>query len=162
MKGKVDMLNGNEGRVILELVWPMLAGAMGIVMFNLVDTYFVGKLGTDQLAAIGYAFPIVLVTGSLASGIGIGASSSISQFLGAGDKINARRISTDAHLFAILFTVALSVLGLSTIEPLFKAMGAQPHVMPYIESYMTIWFDGIPFVVLPMIGQNVIQAEGDT
>jgi putative MATE family efflux protein len=162
MRAKVNMLERNEGKVILKLVLPMIAGALGIVLFNLADTYFVGKLGTKQLAAMGFSFPIVLVTGSLASGIGIGASSSIAQSLGAGNRQKARRIVTDAHTLSIAFTLTLGVLGIITIEPFFTLLGAEPDVMPYIRTYMTIWYAGIPFVVLPMVGQNIIQAEGDT
>ncbi len=162
MKAKVNMLEGNEGGVIIKLVLPMIAGALGIVLFNLVDTYFVGKLGTKQLAAMGFSFPIVLITGSLASGIGIGASSSISQSLGSGNREKARRITTDAHTLTIVFTLSLTLLGLVTIEPFFTMLGAEPDVMSYIKTYMTIWYAGIPLVVLPMVGQNIIQAEGDT
>lgn len=162
MKAKVNMLEGHEGKVILQLVLPMIAGALGIVLFNLADTYFVGKLGTKQLAAMSFSFPIVLVTGSLASGIGIGASSGISQALGAGNRQKARRLTTDAHTLALVFSIALSVLGLSTIRPFFTMLGAKPDVLPYITEYMTIWYASIPFIILPMIGQNIIQAEGDT
>ncbi len=162
MATRVNMLEGNEGRTVLQLVWPMLAGALGIVLFNLVDTYFVGKLGTKRLAAMGFCFPIVLVTGSLASGIGIGASSSISQYLGRGEREKARRVATDAHLFALAFTIVLSLLGHLTLDPLFQGLGASDEVLPFIRDYMRVWYTAIPFVVLPMVGQNIIQAEGDT
>jgi len=162
MQAKVDMLQGHEGKVVQKLFWPMIAGALGIVAFNLVDTYFVGKLGTDQLAAMGFAFPVALTSASLALGLGIGTSSLVAQMMGAGDKWKARRITTDAHLFAVLFSIALAVVGLLTIGPLFAGLGASPDILPYIRAYMTIWYMGFPFVVIPMIGQNVLRAQGDT
>ncbi len=54
------------------------------------------------------------------------------------------------------------VFGLLTIKPLFTMLGATSEVMPYIESYMRIWYLGVLFVVIPMVGNNSIRAMGDT
>ena len=157
-----DMVKDPIGRALFRLLLPMIPGTMSIVLFNLADTFFVGRLGATQLAAMTFSFPVVLISGGLSMGLGIGTSAHISRAFGSGDRPLARRISSQAHLLAFMIIVVLSGLGLATIEPFFSALGADPVTMPYIRSYMTIWYMGLPFVILPMIGMNVLQATGDT
>jgi putative MATE family efflux protein len=95
-------------------------------------------------------------------GLGIGTSTYVSQALGRGDREEAARFATKAHILGFCVVVLLALAGLFTITPLFSAMGATPEILPLIRSYMVIWFSGLPFVILPMIGINVLQATGDT
>jgi hypothetical protein len=78
------MTEGPVGRTLVSLTIPMLLAVLTIVIFNLVDTAFVGRLSTQKLAAISFTFPVILVIGSLAQGLGIGASAVISQAIGRG------------------------------------------------------------------------------
>jgi putative MATE family efflux protein len=156
------MLNDEVASALFRLVLPMIPGTLSIVLFNLADTYFVGRLGSDPLAAMSFSFPVVLISGGLAMGLGIGTSTYVSQALGRGDRGEAARFATKAHLLGFSLVVVFAVAGLLTIEPLFTAMGATASVLPLIRSYMVIWFTGLPFVILPMIGMNVLQATGDT
>lgn len=157
-----DMVRDNVASALFRLVLPMIPGTLSIVLFNLVDTYFVGRLGADPLAAMGFSFPVVLISGGLAMGLGIGTSTFVSQALGREEREEAGRIASRAHLLAFALVVLLSAAGLLTIEPLFSSMGATPEVLPLIREYMTIWFVGLPFVILPMVGMNVLQSTGDT
>ena len=157
-----DMVRDDVASALFRLVLPMIPGTLSIVLFNLVDTYFVGRLGADPLAAMSFSFPVVLISGGLAMGLGIGTSTFVSQALGREERDEAGRISSRAHLLAFALVVLLSGAGLLTIRPLFTSMGATAEVLPLIREYMTIWFVGLPFVILPMVGMNVLQATGDT
>lgn len=157
-----DLIADPVAPVLIRLMIPMLAGAMGIVMFNVVDTFFVGRLGALELAAMSYTFPVVIVAGSIASGLGVGASAHVSRALGAGDRPAAERLTLHAHLLGFAVVVVISMAGLLTITPFFTALGAQQEIMGFIRDYMVVWYIGMPFVVLPMIGQNILQATGDS
>jgi len=65
------------GKQLILLAVPMTWGILAIVIFNLADTYFVAKLGTTSLAAISFTFPVVMVIGSIAIGLGTGAAAVI-------------------------------------------------------------------------------------
>lgn len=157
-----DLIRDPVAPTLLRLMVPMLAGAMGIVLFNVVDTFFVGRLGADELAAMSYTFPIVIVAGSIASGIGIGTSATVARALGARDDEEARRLTIHALIFGALLVTALAVVGLATIEPFFTMLGAAGIVLQHTRDYMVVWYVGMPFVVLPMVGQSVLQAVGDS
>lgn len=148
--------------VLRKLAVPMIAGILGMVVFNLADTYFVGRLGTLPIAALSFTFPVVMVIGSINIGLGIGAGAVISKAVGANEKEKVTRLATDALILGLLVAFVIAVAGLLTIDPLFRALGADDATLPYVRSYMRIWYFGAPFVVIPMIGNNVIRALGDT
>ena len=155
------LIEGPIGKTLTKMTIAMTLGMVGMVAFNLVDTFFVGKLGTDQLAALSFTFPVVLVVSSIALGLGFGASAVISRAIGVGDHHKVQRLTTDSLLLAIIIVIGFITIGLFSIEPLFKALGATPTIIPYIKIYMRIWYLGMPFVVVPMVGNNAIRATGD-
>ncbi|MCK8058476.1 MULTISPECIES: MATE family efflux transporter [unclassified Fusibacter] len=157
-----DLTTGDIKQTLTTLTLPMIFGVLGIVAFNLADTYFVGKLGTSQMAALTFTFPVVLVFNSINHGIGIGASAIISRAVGEHDTEKVVRLSTDSLSLGVVFAIIAMTIGLTTIEPLFTLLGADQSVMPYIKEYMSIWYMGVPFIVIPMIGNNAIRALGDT
>jgi len=161
-KIKIDMTQGNVIKILKDLTLPMVFGVLGMVIFNLADTYFVSRLGTNQVAALSFTFPVVLIINSLNQGIGIGTSAVISNFVGEKNQDKIKRVATDSLILGILFAVVSIIIGELTIDPLFRLLGADESTLPYIKEYMTIWYAGVPFVVIPMIGNNVIRALGDT
>ena len=159
---RAQLTEGNVPRMLIRLTIPMIFGVLSMVLYNLVDTLFVGRLGADQLAALSFTFPVVLVISSLALGIGIGASAAVSRAIGGGDHDRVRRLATDSLVLALLIVGAFSAAGILTIDPLFRLLGANDRILPYIRDYMTIWYPGMVFVVFPMVGNHAIRATGDT
>ena len=160
-KAPAKLIDGPIGGTLAKMTIAMTLGMVGMVAFNLVDTFFVGKLGTDQLAALTYTFPVILVISSIALGLGFGASAVISRAIGEGDHHKVQRLTTDSLLLAFIIVIGFVTIGQFTIEPLFKALGATSKIIPYIKTYMRIWYFGMPFVVVPMVGNNAIRATGD-
>lgn len=159
---RARLTEGPVGKTLVRLTIPMIFGIVGIVAFNLVDTFFVGKLGTDELAALSFTFPVVLIINSLAHGLGIGASAVISRAIGEGDHHKVQRLTTDSLVLSVLLVAFFVVLGQLTINPIFRLLGATPEILPLIKQYMRIWYFGMIFVVVPMVGNNAIRATGDT
>ncbi len=159
---KAQLTEGPIGITLFKLGVPMLIGILSMIAFNLVDTYFVGKLGTNELAAMSFTFPVVMVISSLAMGLGIGTSALVSRAIGEGNHERVRRLTTDGLVLALLVVICGVIVGLLTIDPLFRAMGATEEVLILIRQYMAIWYLGVIFVVIPMVGNSIIRATGDT
>ncbi|MGB5898367.1 MAG: MATE family efflux transporter [Geitlerinemataceae cyanobacterium] len=159
---KQKLTEGPVAAQLLKLTLPMVWGVFAVIAFNLVDTYFVGQLGTAQLAAMSFTFPVVMTLGSLAMGLGIGASSVIARAIGEGDMSRVQRFTTNSLTLALTVVILFASLGLATIDPLFQALGAEPEVLPFIRQYMQIWYFGIVFLVVPMVGNSAIRAAGNT
>ena len=154
-----------EGAIAPHVLWlafPMLWGLLAVSINILIDTYFVAQLGTTALAALSFIFPVIMVVQSIAVGMGVGAASVIARAIGEGDRRKVTRLTTDGLILSLLFVGAVIVLGLTTIDPLFKALGAEPDVIKEIRGYMHIWYFGMVFVVVPIVGSSAIRATGDT
>jgi len=156
------LIEGPVAKTLFNLTIPMIIGMVGMVAFNLADTFFVGQLGTQELAALSFTFPIIMVIGSLAMGIGTGASAVISQAIGRGDHHKVKRLTTDSLILSFLLVAFFVLFGMMTIDPLFSLLGAEPEIIPLVREYMVIWYPGVLFLIIPMVGNSAIRATGDT
>lgn len=157
-----DLTHGSIRAHLVRLTLPMIGGILAMSAFHLTDTYFIAQLGEGELAAISFTFPVVMVIGSIALGMGMGASILISRAIGSGAREQAKRLATNSLLLAVFSVAAVAFLGLTFLEPLFTALGAGPEVMPLIRSYMTLWFSCVWALIVPMVGNNCIRGTGDT
>ncbi|MCK4777350.1 MAG: MATE family efflux transporter [Actinomycetia bacterium] len=156
------LIEGSVGKILFTLTIPMFFGIISIVAFNLVDTYFVSKLGLNELAAISFTFPVIMMVNNLALGLGIGVSAVVSRAIGEGNHHKVQELTTDSLLFTLLLAVVFTIAGILTIDPLFRLLGADSEILKLIKEYMYIWYLGIVFVFIPMVGNNAIRAQGDT
>jgi putative MATE family efflux protein len=147
---------------MLAMTLPMLVGMITLMTFNLVDTFFISMLGTVQLAAISFTFPVTFSLISLAIGLSIGTSAVIAKALGAGRLTEARTDGQVALWLSAAMAGVLAIVGYLCTVPLFTALGAGSEVLLFIRQYMDIWFCGAILLVLPMVGNAILRAAGDT
>ncbi len=140
----------------------MAVGFVALNSYSIADTYFVGQLGTLQLAAIGFTFPVAFTMVAIGLGVGIATSSVLARLLGTGDRGAVQRITTHALLLGALLGFAVLVIGLATIEPVFLALGADERTLPLIRDYMRPYYFGSVLFVLPMVGNFSLRAMGDS
>ena len=156
-----NVTEGSIGRHLYRLTLPSIGGMFAMTVFNLTDTFFVSRLGTEPLAAMGFTFPVVLVLGSLSIGMATGAGSLLARAMGVGDHRQMSRFTTDGILLAVLIVLIVSVLGLLTLDPLFSALGATNATLPLVKQYMRIWFLGSIAAIMPPVGDTAMRAMGD-
>ena len=147
--------------LILRLSWPSIGGFLGIILFHLTDTFFVSRLGTEALAAMGFTFPVVTLISSVAIGISLGSGSVLARAAGEGKRYQMQRTATDGILLSLLFIAAISSLGLLTLGPLFRLLGAQGESLKLAQQYMFIWFLGAMTVIMPPVCDSCLRATGD-
>ncbi len=140
----------------------MAVGFVALNSYSIADTYFVGQLGTLPLAAMGFTFPVAFTMVAIGLGVGIGTSSVVARLLGTGDRSAVQRITTHALLLGALFGMLLLIVGLSTIEPVFRALGADERTLPLIREYMRPYYLGSVLFILPMVGNHSLRAAGDS
>ncbi len=158
---RAKLTEGPVGATLLGLSLPMMGGIFGAIGFNLADTYFVALLGTRELAAMSFTFPVVMVMIGLAFGLSTGTVSVVSQAIGRGEMGRVKRLVTDSLVLAFLAVLAASITGMLTIDPLFTLLGATPETLPLIREYMLIWYPGMVCLVVPIVANAAIRATGD-
>ena len=159
---KVDMTQGDIRRIMHQMTVPMLFGMITLMSFNLVDTFFISMLGTHELAAVSFTFPVTFTVISLAIGLSIGTSAVIAKAHGSGDSSGAKADGLAALWLSAYLVLALSIVGYLTMDPLFRLLGAKDDTLPFIHDYMSWWFGGSVLLITPMIGNAVLRAAGDT
>jgi putative MATE family efflux protein len=161
MTDKKDLTQGSIPRKLVQLTLPMMMGIISMVAFNLIDTFYVGQLGKTELAALSFTFPVIMVIFSFIQGLGIGATALIAKSIGKKNRDKAARETTDSIALTMLITGFFVVIGLLTIEPTFRLLGADENTAALVEEYMRIWYFALFFVSVPYVGNSAIRATGD-
>ncbi|WP_420432660.1 MATE family efflux transporter [Hyphobacterium sp.] len=156
-----DMTEGPVFGHILRMIIPMSFGIVAMMLTGVIDTYWVGTLGTSQQAAVQLSFPVTMLVMSISIGLGAGAVSVVSRAAGEKDDTIVRRTATDALSLSILAVGLVSILGVIFVEPLFRLIGASDTMIPHVIDYMTVWFGGIVLIVGPMVASNILRALGN-
>lgn len=156
------LTEGPVGRHLVNMTVPVLLGILTMMGQGLIDAWFLGRVGDRALAAFAFSFPILMIVTSVAIGMGAGTSSVVARAIGAGDHERAKRLTTDSLLLSFLITFAVSMVGIATISPLFRLLGAPDDMIPLIRGFMIILYAGVPFVVVGMVGLASMRATGDT
>ncbi len=156
-----DLTEGSVSRVIVATALPMVFAFLLQSSFNVVDAFFVGRLGPEALAAVSVSFPIVFLTISVGTGIGVGATSVVARFIGAKAYRQADNAAEHALLSAAVVGVAMTALGLAASPALFDSMGAEGQVKEMGLAYIDIilWFNVAS--LLAMVASGILRGEGD-
>ncbi len=162
MDRKASLIEGDYKQQILKMSAGMIIGMLGMTIFNMVDAMYVGRLGEEELAALSFTFPVVMIVQSIALGLGVGMSAQLSRTLGQQRFHKAARVTTDGILLSLIIVILVGITGMLTITPLFTLLGATGRVLEYVEDYMSVWYISSMMVVVPMVGNNAIRATGDT
>ena len=159
---RAQLTEGPVGKHLVAMTVPVLLGIITMMGQALIDAWFLGRVGDRALAAHAFSFPILMIVTSVAIGLGAGTSSVVARAIGTRDYRRARRLTTDSLILSFLITAGISLLGVLTIEPLFRLLGAPDDMIPMIRGFMTILYAGVPFVVVGMVGMASMRATGDT
>lgn len=147
-------------KALLALGVPTMIGMLINALYNLVDTYFVGGLGTDQMGAVTVAFPLGQIVVGLGLLFGNGAAAYLSRLLGRGDKDTANKVASTAIYSGILIGAVVILFSVIFLEPILKQAGAIESVMPYAIAYARIYIVFSIFNVFNVTMNNVVSSEG--
>ncbi|MBE0487269.1 MAG: MATE family efflux transporter [Marinobacter sp.] len=144
------------------MTWPMLFGALSLMTFQLTDSAFVGQLGRDPLAALGFTVPMQQLVSGMYVGLGIATTAIISRTLGQGDNLRAQRLGglvvTIGACLALILCLAVWLLQTGILN----FLGAEQTLRPVIRDYWAPWLISAWIGALLYFGYAVCRANGDT
>ncbi|MDD3344846.1 MAG: MATE family efflux transporter [Candidatus Omnitrophica bacterium] len=149
-------------KTVLRMAVPMLAGTFALNAYNLTDTWFVSRLGTNALAAMSFTFPVVMLLGFIMRGLGTGVMTVVAHALGRSKQKTAARITTHAVFLSTSISIVLTVIGMLTVDPLFVRLGATGEVLTLTRQYMMIWYFGLAIWILEIMFNDIIIGTGNT
>lgn len=159
---KDDILNGPIIKTLLVLGWPVMISNALQMLYNLVDTYWLGKIGKVAVAAPTVGFPVVFMLISLGFGFSIAGVSLVSQHTGAGSAENANKAAGQVIAFMFVSSILLSALGYLIAPGLLRTlMGVPEDVFPKALVYIRIIFGGLPLMFLFFAFRSLVRGIGD-
>lgn len=157
-----DMTIGNETRLLINFMLPMLVGNIFQQLYNIADSIIVGQhVGSDSLGAIGCTAPITFLFFSICQGIGMGAGIMVAQYFGAGNKEQVKKTLTNSFYIVALSGILLSVLGVIFTRPVLELLGTPTNQLEDAVKYMHITCAGTIAVAIYNYASQVMRALGD-
>ncbi|MCL7418377.1 MAG: MATE family efflux transporter, partial [Halalkalicoccus sp.] len=160
----VDVIDGALTKPLLLLSAPIVASQVLNVGYNLADTYWVGRLGPEAVAALSYAWPIVFLMVSVGGGLTVAGTVLVAQHKGAGSFAQSHHVAGQTLSFVTLVAAVFAAVGYALTPWLVSAIGATPGTDPYTFAvqYTRIIFLGIAFMFWFFIFDALSRGWGDT
>jgi len=164
IKGNQYKNNLTEGSILkslLLLAVPIIFANILQAAYQLTDTFWVGRLGTDAVAAVSISFPIIFLAISLGGGLAMAGTILIAQYKGKKDQKAVNHITSQTLLSVLIISLILATIGYLLSPFLINLMGAEPKVYSSAVNYMKISFIGIIFMFIYMVFQSLMRGVGD-
>ncbi len=148
-------------KAVLKLGLPLVAGMFIMVLYNMVDTYFIGMLRDDyQLAAVNLAYPVMMISIAVSNMIATGASSLIARSMGAGNEKKANHTLTVGFEFTVIGAAVVSAVGYAFINQICMGLGAKENTFLYTKQYVAIILLGTIFTMGNYTLGQLLRSEG--
>jgi len=152
----------NINGLLLKLSMPSMLALFANALYNIIDTIFVGRgVGAEGIAGVAIVLPVMAILSSFAHLIGIGTGTMISRQLGRNETSRVNETAGNGFLMIILISIVFSIIGLIFTEPIMKALGATPTILPYARDYGRIIFIGMFWFPFCVSSSNYLRAEGN-
>jgi putative MATE family efflux protein len=149
-------------RLIRQLAIPASVGMFFNTMYNVVDTYYAGRLSTDALAALSLTFPIYFTLLAMGMGFSTGATALIGNALGRNNREEAALTASQGLILSILLTAVVITTGFLTAPALFRLLGASDQYLDLCLQYIHVIFYGSGMTLFVFMFNGILNAHGDT
>ena len=156
-----DFTQGPVHLHLINLTGYMMIGLVSVIVASLVEAIYIGRLGTNELAAIGFTFPLVMVMQGVSMGLSVGASSVVARCMGLGQQDKAQRLITHCFVLVLFLILAFSSIAYFNLDAFFRLLGAGEVVRALTVDYMKVWLFGLPFFTIAIVGSTLMRAMGD-
>lgn len=148
-------------RVIVTMAIPTIISMLVTGLYNIADTFFVGKIDTQATAAVGIVFSLMFFVQAMGFFFGHGSGNYISRELGARRHENAVKMASTGFFSSFFFGLVILVLGEMFLTPLSLMLGSTATILPYTEDYMQVILLGAPFLTSSLTLNNQMRLQGN-
>ena len=156
-----DILKDQTNKALVSMSLPISIGMLSTFLFQVIDTYFVGQLGANSLAALSFASTIYFLMVGLFIGLSVGVSIIVGKATGANDMAKVWKTTLIAIVLCFLLTVFFAAIGILFVEPIFRLLGATDEIIPLIKDYIVPLLMGIPLLTTGILCGGVLRATGN-
>lgn len=155
-----DLIHTKTNKVLVSMSLPISIGMLSTFLFQVVDTYFVGQLGPESLAALSFSSTIYFLVVGLFMGFAVGVSIIVGKAMGANEEKKVNQVTLIALILCTSLSILFSFLGIYFVEPIFTDLGANPALLPLIKAYIVPLLFGIPLLTIGILAGGILRATG--
>ena len=159
---KLSLTQDSIENLFLKIAIPSSVGTIFQTLYNLVDTYFAGKISPESLAAIAQTFPVYFIIIAIGVGISIGSTSLISNLIGDGLDKEASLYLAQSVILGIIFAIIITILGILIAPYIIGMMNTKDSTLLLSLDYLNIIFLGSIFFFIQITVNSSLTANGDT
>ena len=151
------------GKLLFNLAMPSITAQVINALYNMVDRMYIRRIPVDgslAIAGLGVAFPLIMIISAFASLIGMGGASRAAIRMGEGNNTEAEKILNNSFIALVLISIALTVFFYLTKTQLLTLFGATENMLPFADSYFSVYLIGTLFVQLSLGLNQFISAQG--
>lgn len=149
------------GRLLLRLSLPSIAATVTLSLYNIVDTFWVSKLGHGAIAALTIVFPYQILVIALGVGTGIGIAALVSRRFGENNPEATNHVAGQTFFLSVFWGLIFMMFAVFFSEGILTTFGATPDIMEYGTQYLVITAYGAPQVIFALVASNLIRGSGD-
>ncbi len=149
------------GRLLFSLSIPCIAAAITLSLYNIVDTFWVARLGYGAIAALTIVFPYQILFFTVGNGTGIGLGALVSQLFGKQEQEATNHVAGQIYFLSAVWGLFFIVAPHFFAEGILSFLGATPDIMDYGRQYLVIISYGAPLIIFTQIATSLIRGSGD-
>lgn len=154
------MLSEPVPHLVCQMAVPTIISMLVTSFYNMVDTFFVGRINTQATAAVGVVFSVMAFIQACGFFFGHGSGNYISRKLGAKEFDEANVMAATGFFTAFFTGIVAAVVGLCFLTPLARVLGSTPTILPYTKDYLRIILIGCPFMMSLLVLNNQLRFQG--
>ena len=158
----MNILTDDIKKLIRRLAIPASIGTLFQTLYNIVDTFYAGRISPEALSALSKSFPVYFILIATSIGVTVAGTSLIGNSIGEKNEKNSIFYFSQTIIFAVLISIIITLLGLSFSDNIFKLMGSTEYVTNLGLQYTNIIFYGSILFILVVAINSLLHAEGDT
>ena len=158
----MNLLKDNVPKLVRKLAVPAMVGTLFQTLYNIVDTFFAGKISPEALAALSKSFPIYFIIIATSIGVTVAGTSLIGNSIGENNKSKTINYFTHIIYFAIIISIFITLIGLIFSKKIFLLMGSTQEVTYLGLEYTNVIYAGAIIFILVVALNSLLHAEGDT
>lgn len=160
-RGGRDLTRGSIVGALVSLAVPIAMANVLQTVYQLTDTFWLGRIGAEAVAAVSLSFPVIFVLISLGGGLSVAGAILVGQNHGRGNQAAVDHIATQTLAAIVILSVVLSVVGYTGARAIMRLMGAEGAVLAGAVAYLQVSFVGLVFLFIYFVYQSLLRGVGD-
>ncbi len=152
---------GSISHIIISQAVPTIITMLVTSIYNIADTFYVGRINTQSTAAVGVAFSLMAIIQGMGFFFGHGSGNFIARRLGARDTDSATYMAATGFILSLLVGILIAILGHIFLTPLCRILGATESILPYTEDYLSVILLGAPLMTGSLTLNNQMRYQGN-